>query len=846
VFYFWHAIRNPQTAKPNQMFKTHFKIAWRSLGANKFYTVINLAGLSIGITVFILVVLFRNYENSYDRWYPSSPDLYRVVAGEQNEEGLQHSPSVQYPLGTFLQQENAAVELLTRVRVVLGERVVSVNGEDFFESKIIQADSNFFTAFQYPFVQGNRQKALSQPNMAVITTGLSKKWFGEQGALGKTFTCNRQLYTITGVIEKPGPSHLDFSICLSYHSKAFEHNWFMRNHDTYVVLNPKASVSDLQKRATDIFAKHYAQSYTDGSMGMPIETNDPVKWLEKERGISNLYILFEPVTGIHLNPIGFAEWSSKLEVYDFDVANNTPVVVFSLVGVLVLLLACINYTNMAIAQGFRRAKESGMRKIMGASRRQLMAQYILEAFLLSLISCLVAIALAELLAGVINSTFQLQLSMWNNLNPVNNLTLFLQLAGILILVTLVSGAYPAFVLSNFKPLKVLKGNVAKTVKGKFIRNSLVVFQYSIASCFIICLLIVTLQLAYMRSNDPGFDTTQVLRIQQNEILLFPGHPDDRSEYVIDNLKQIAGVTEVSSGENYPGMSERSAQSGSYDDGQSIPLQFSLVNYDYFNVLGMKIIKGRDFSRAFSTDSAHAAIINETAAHKMGWKDPIGKSLRLMNHEYQIIGLAEDTHFSGYENAVQPLMYMMGVDERRNFSGHNQVFIKIDARNTKQTLADISAFWKKLEPGYPVRYSWLDQDFARLLEKHERFGKLTSLLTLSALTIAVIGIFALSAFSAQQRTKEVGIRKVLGASVTNIITMLSSDFVRLAVLAIILAIPVAGYAMNAWLSAFSYKIEVTWWMFAAGSGVAVSIALFTAALQAVQTASLDPVKSLKDE
>ncbi|SEL53047.1 ABC transporter permease [Parapedobacter koreensis] len=830
------------------MLNNYFKTAWRSLWANNVYAAINIAGLSIGLTVVVLVLLYINRERSYDRWDTRLEQIYRVGVSERTEDGLEQSPSVQYPLGTFLAEECPEVELTSRVRVPYGETLVAVDGQEFYETKAISADSNFFALFPYRFIHGNGRTALSQPNTAVITKAMSTKLFGDADPIGKRLAINLQEhYTITGVIEKQGPSHLDFNICLSYHSTHFAANWFMRNHDTYVRLNPTVSRAALEEKATKHYALHYAASYTDGSAGTTVNTVDPVHWLAEQHGISGLGVFFEPVGDIHLRPIGFEAWSAQQAVYDFNPTNQRPVTIFSLVALLVLLLACVNYTNMAIAQGGKRAKESGVRKVMGASRQQLIYQFLAESFIQCVFAVLLAVAMVAILVSAINNTFGLKLVFWNAFDAQQNWQLVGQLVGVLLATTLLSGMYPAFVLSQYKPVRVLNGDITKTVKGRWLRNGLLVFQYSIASCFIISVIIIALQLRFMRNHDAGFDTDQVLRIEVTHTKLFPGQADDRSVFVKQELLRLPGVKTVSTGQLYPGLPYSDAvQTAVYDGGQQLAMQFGLVNFDYFNVMGMPIVEGRDFSTAFARDTIDAAVINETAARKMGWQDPVGKTVGFLGMEYRVIGVLKDSHLSGYENEVLPQLYMMGVDEPRNFSGHQFVFVKIDGRQAQQALQAVTTFWKMLEPELPVRYSWLDDDFARLLEKHERFAVLTSWLTGAALGIAVMGIFALSAFSIQQRTKEIGIRKVLGASVAGIVRLLSTGFVKLVIMAIAIASPIAWWMMNKWLEDFAYRIDIEWWMFATAGMAALIIALLTLSWQAVRAAVANPVESLRDE
>jgi len=824
------------------MLKNYFKIAWRNLLHRKNYAIIRILSLALGLTVFLLVVLYVNHERRYDRWDASLADVYRVGVSERNQQGIENSPSIPFPLGTFLSDNCPEIKTVTRVRTD-GETLVSTEDQGYYEKKVIQADSNFFSVFPFHTVQGNLGKALQEPYKAVLSKEISRKLFGKEDPIGKAIHINQQqTYTVTAIIEKLGPSHLDFDICLSYHANNFVDNWFMANHDTYVKLHPNSSIIHLEKRASDVYAKHHAASYMPNGKG----SEDPVQWLAKEQGITNLGVFFEPIRNIHLHPKGFLPWSAQIPAYDFNPYNQLPVTVFSFIGILVLSLACINYTNLAIIRENKQIKESGIRKMMGASGRQLLVQYLLNCF----IECLFAVGLSLIVVFAVqhqlNSTFQLQLSLWDGSSAHQNGLLIGQLIIITLSTTFLAGIYPAVVLSSYHPIKILKRDFTKGLKGNWFRNSLIVIQYSIACCFIISMLIIALQIHFMHQHNPGFQTEQVLRIQANHTKLFPGQKGDRSVQIIYDLEQLPNVRQVTTGEIYPGMSLGSIQDATYDVDKTLPLQFGLVNFDYIEVLGMPILSGRSFSPRYARDSIDAAIINETAAKQLGWDKPIGEELTYMNRNYHIIGLVKDGYFSGYEQAILPQIYLMGVDNPLNFAGHSQIFIKLKSQHAEQTLKTITSYWKKIEPNYPIRYSWLDNDFNALLEKYERFGNLMAWLTTVALAVAIMGIFALSAFSIKQQVKEIGIRKILGASVSGIVSLLSRDFMKLVLLAVLFASPIAWFAMNKWLENFAYKIDIQWWMFAVAGLIAIVVASLTVSYQAIKAAMANPVESLRNE
>lgn len=801
------------------MLKNHFKTAFRNLWNNKGYTVINSVGLAVGLTVFVLVLLYVNYERSYDKW---DDQLHRVYRAGINEDG-EKSFEVQYPLGTFFADNCPEVEGVTRVRIA-GESLISNDKTELFTQKVISADSNFFAVFPYKFIFGDARTALNRPQAVVITRDFSEAVFGKQDPVGKLLTFDRkEEYTITGVVEKTGPSHLDFDVCRSYHSTYFASNWFMKNHNTYVLLRPDTRIDLLEEKSASVYSRNSATEGKDKAQ-----------------------VFFEPVGRIHLEPAADRQGMPPGSVYDFQAGNNRPLLIFSMVGIFVLLLACINYTNMAVARAGRRAKESGLRKVLGSSRKQLVVQFLTEAFIQSLIALLIALCCTLLLTDILNANFRLSLSLWSDVNNQYNIRLLMQVIGIVLAVTLISGAYPAYLLSGYTPARVLKGSITQNSKGHWLRNGLVIIQYGIATCFIISILIVSLQLHFMHTHDPGFDSSQVLRIQVRNLKLLPGQPGDQSGFIEDGLAKIPGIRAVSMSGSYPGRPVINLQEAVFEARpDSLPMSFNFIGFGYFDVLGMQLIKGRDLSPDFAGDSVDNALINEAAASRLGWQDPIGKKIGIVGRKYNVVGVVRNNYSSGYGSVIPPEIYAIGVNPG-NFYGYDNVLLKTDGSRTADVLAGLTKLWKTVQPDYPIRYSWLDEDFARLMEKHERFGKLAGYLTIAALSIAMMGLFALSAFTAEQRVKEIGIRKILGASVSGILKLLSADFVKLVITAIIIAAPVSWWAMSAWLNDFAYRIELEPWMFLIAGSIAILIALLTVSFQAIKAALANPVESLRGE
>lgn len=828
------------------MIKNYFKTAWRYLKGEKTYTLINIIGLTISLIVFIVILLFVNRERSYDGWDNSLNEVYRLGVSEETEEGLQMSQSVPFPLGTLVKQNFPEVMTMTRVKIDLGERVISTEAKNpFYFNKIIYADSNFFSVFPYLFLEGNKD-ALNQPNTVVITKEIAQTLFGTADPMDKVIYLNvKNAYVVKGVIEKPGPSHLDFDICFGYHSMHFASNWFMKNFDTYIRLRPDAKPDIVAEKAGKEYASNYARSYPgyeeagdnkDGLMG----------WLATKYHIEKPSVFLEPVKNIHLQPLGTAIYSMLVPVYDFDSSNNVPIRWFTLIGVLVLALACINYINMSVAQNIRRTKDSGIRKVLGASRMNLVVQYIMESFLICMISLIMAVGVLLLSIEWINQQFQLDLDLWNPVYQSQNILVLIQLTGVLLITSFITGIYPAYVLSSHKPVTVLKGSARKTGDSGWLQNLLVVLQYGIASCFIICIVVVTSQLRYMRQSDPGFDASEVLRIEPVQTYIFPGQPKDRSAFLKSSLMKIPGVSDVSFGSSYPGMIAFNFQEASNGSGQSQNVSFGLVDYDYFKILGIPLMQGRTFSTSFGKDTVDAAVINQTLAAEFGWKDATGQKLELMGKTYRVIGVVKDSRMGGYEKTVQPYVYMMGVENPLNFSGLDQVFVKIDTRNTRQALDGVIDFWKQTEPGLPVRYSWLDDDFGKLFAKYERLDRIVFWLTIVSVLIAAMGIFALSAYAAFRRTKEIGIRKVLGASVSEIVRFLSAKFILLVLVSFVVAVPVAILTAGRWLDNFAYRIDMKWWMFFEAGFILVIVAIVAVFYQAIQAGRANPVDSLRTE
>jgi putative ABC transport system permease protein len=833
------------------MLKNYFIIAWRNIQRNKGYTLLNIAGLAFGLAAFVVTLLYVNYETSFDKWDKKLNRVYRIdmaqtYSGQTTFTGV-WTP---YPLGTALSAACPEIEAVTRI-YNKGSGLITANDKQLYVDRLISADSAFFDIFPYQFVYGSSTSALKRPDQAVISLITSRNFFGDTDPVGKTFTLNTgKTYTVAGVFKPTGPSHLDFNICVSDFSN--NSNWRAVLYFSYALLKPNVSVAALSATARAAMINGLVTYDYNGAVSANPKLTAPGKnkeqWLKDHSHLSINSVFFEPVSAIHLSPQAsyYRDAAENDPLLNTRTGNNKPVMFFSLTALLVLLLACINYTNLSIARASKRAKETGMRKVMGAARYQIMKQFLAEAFIQCLAALLLALILARVAIYWVNTSFNMQLSFFNRLQPTDNLILAGQLILLTLLVSLASGAYPAFVLSAFKPVKVLKGGITKNVKGLLLRNVLVVLQFGISACFVIGMVVIYKQLGYLNSKDPGFSTSHVLVLKpRNNSLIDLQSPTQKISLIKDQLSRIPGVQGVAVTDFYPGTPSMANQDSAIYNGKGAVMTFDYVHFDYFKLLNMKILAGRDFSAAYTADTVNSAVINETAARYMGYKDPVGQKVNILNRDYNIIGIVKDNNVAGYNSAIVPEVYAIGA-ARGLFRGYRAILVKVNGHSAASTAGAIQAYWKGIEPAFPLRYSWLDEDFAKLLDKYERLGKMTILLSVVSTVIALMGIFALSAFAAAQRTKEIGIRKVFGASAAGIAAMLSKDFLKLIIVSLLIAFPVAYLITYKWLQEFAYRIELSWLIFAFAGFIILVFALITVSFQAIKAAIVNPVESLRTE
>ncbi|WP_232541025.1 ABC transporter permease [Spirosoma endbachense] len=807
------------------MIRNYFKIAFRNLKRQKVSTSINIVGLAIGLATCILIMLYVQDELSYDRYNQKADRIVRVSINLRlNGEDI-NGPTLGPSVAQNLRSEFPEVLQTTRIRNQ-GGGFVSYGTTSFKEDNLLYADSTFFQVFTIPLLKGNPQRALTEPNTVVLTEETARKYFGNQDPIGKILSFNsaKTPYRITGVVANvPENSHFRFDMLASLASLKEAENigWLgSMNFYTYLVLPEKYNYKQLEAKIPQL-AEKYVSVEVQKFLGISLQQF-------RKKG-DDFGVVLQPLTDIHLYSKGG----------DLRPGGDIRYVyVLTAIAVFMLLIACVNFMNLATATAARRSREVGIRKVLGSVKGQLQQQFLIESVLLAMISLLVGI----LLVGLVLPSF-------NQLTGKNlALTLFadpfiaLKLVAGTVLVGLLAGSYPAFYLASFKPVFVLKGRIMAARKGFNLRSGLVVFQFFVTISLIIATVTADRQLRYMQSQKVGFDREQILVIQ-NTYMLRNNEAVFRDK-IIQHPQVIRGSI---SGDVPVGSTSgnNSAVMPKEDPDKGVVSRLYNVDYEYIPTLGMPIAQGRNFSKSFPTDSS-AVILNETAVRALGWqKNPIGKELigkiddKGRKTFYRVIGVVSDFHFESLRQKIGPLVMFLG----RN-SGN--ILIKTRTDNLPRFLASLKQDWDSFAVAAPFTYSFLDDRFEQVYLSEQKIEQVLTLFSGLTIFIACLGLFGLATHTAEQRTKEIGVRKVLGASVPSIIALLSKDFLKLILIALVIASPIAWWGMNQWLKDFAYKVEIEWWIFALAGLLAVGIALLTVSFQSIKAALMNPVKSLRSE
>ncbi|OKS86059.1 ABC transporter permease [Mucilaginibacter polytrichastri] len=789
------------------MLKTYFKLAYRNIIKDKAYSMINITGLAIGLASSILILLWVLNEVSYDKFHKNAAQIYRITCNISDINVAVNTAGMPGGLKAEMPEIKTTVRLSANPPTILFE----AGGKKFEEKRVFYADPSFMDMFSFPLVQGDRTTALKQVDGVLITQKTATKYFGRENPIGKVLKKdNSENVVVTGVLANiPANSQLQFDFILPMASlaktnKDLKNNvWNNFSFYTYVQLvksfDPSAAkLLRLEKQIDQIFQKN----------------------------VHDMKATFQlqPLAKIHLGPELLGEMPGH--------GNAQYVNIFFIIAILILVVACINFMNLATARSARRAKEIGLRKVAGAVRGELILQFLSESVFISLLSLSLALVIVWLSLPLFNELSDRQLVI-----PISNAWFLLSLLGIALMTGLISGCYPALFLSGFNPVKVLKGNVKSMGGNLLFRNALVVTQFMVSIILLVSTVVIYNQLKFIKDRDPGFEKANLLYIP------LTGDIWNKQQALKNELKQNSLTSDFTITSDLP----TNLLAGTVDvkwDGKDPRSQVLIpsigVNEDFIHTFRMKLVTGRSFSSAFKTDSNNY-MVNEKMVKTMGLNvnTAVGKPLTLWGNKGTIIGVVKDFNFKPVQQAIEPLI--MRFDKWGGF-----VVIRASSGRTTATIQALSKISQELNPAYPFKFEFLDQDMANLYRGEQQMGNIFNLFAILGIFISSLGLYGLSAFMAEQRTKEIGVRKVLGASVLSLVYLLSSGITRLIIIAVTIAIPLSWYAVNSWLSGFAYHINVSWLVFLTASVAALFIAWLTIGYESVKAAIVNPIKSLRTE
>ncbi len=808
------------------MLRNYITIALRSLRNNKVFSLINVLGLAIGLACCILISLYVYDELHYDTYPQNAGQIYRVGIHLLANNGVATYPSVDEEVGRGISSSIAGVTNYTRILQAY-PAFLSFSDKQFKEEKLGFTDSNFFSFFSIPLLEGNQATALIEPNSIVLTQGVAWKYFGNQEAVGKFIKDGDWLLKVTGIMRDiPDNAHFHFDAMISLSTlRTLRHTWSNVNYFTYLLLDKKADPKQVENQFPGLVAKYVVPEIAN-DMG--------ISMAEASKSINTFRFFLEPLRSIHLHA------DSK---YELEPGGDLQYVyIFSALAVFILLLACVNFTNLSTAISFRRQREVGIRKVLGSLKSQLISQFLVESILISLFALLLAIGLVAVLIPYFNQLSGKHFT-YTDLFHVQTLVILLLLG---LATGLCAGGYPAFFLSSFNVIKVLKGAISPSkAKGDIpLRSGLVVFQFFVSTSLIIATLIVYRQLHYMQARKLGFDNNQVVYVKDTYLL---GSRVNQQAFA-DQLKRDSRVLDVSIGSDLPGDGINSGtqifpkEKQSKGNDADVPSYVFHIDYNYIHTLGMKIIQGRNFSKDFPSDSS-GVIINQAAVKDLGWSqaDPIGKIIvRSGQQAFKVIGVVADFNYLSLKNKIAPLILLLPSYPATG------LIIKVNAPSMEGFLRDLERHWKAYNPGAPFSYDFLDQSFAKLYNGERRTAQLFSLFAILSILIACLGLFGLAAFTTEQRAKEIGIRKVLGASVQQVVLLLTKAFFLPIGIAFVLAVPFTWWIMQIWLQDFAYREPVALWVFLAAGSITLLIALMTVSSRAIKASLRNPIKSLRSE
>ncbi len=790
------------------MLKNYMIVTLRNLKKYKAYSLINISGLAVGLACFMLIMLYVNYEFSYEKHHNNLDRIYQVYEKQHYADGIFKTFATPTPLAEALRNEFPEIEAATKI-ANQGKTLIARDQTKYYEDKILFADSSFFNVLTFSFIRGDKNTALKKPNSVVITREISEKYFGGKNPLGQTLNIDNRIEAqITGVLDNlPSNSTFQFDFLIAFPSikemrgERYLTNWNSNTLFTYVLLQNNVQLESFEKKIANYMIKHK-------------EKNDR--------------------TTIHLMPLDDLHLYSTISGYRVSNGNIMYVYIFSIIAFMIILIACFNFMNLSTARSAKRAREVGIRKVAGVSRLQLIFQFLGESTLLAFISLFFAVILVVLVLPSFGDLSGKELTT----DHLKKASFILQVFLLTLLSGILAGSYPALFLSSFKPVKVLKSSFNTGTKGSLFRKSLVVLQFSISIGMIVGTILITNQLSFIRDKDLGYDKKNViiLPVRGEE---FRKNIDVLRRELIQNPK----IENVSGSLLLPssiGWSSSFRWEGGLKD-NSILLGFNRVDYDFINAYKIEMAEGRNFSREFVSDTSRKVILNEEAVRKFGWKSALGKKIFYPDNEngYTVIGVMKDFHFTSLKSKINPVVFFL-IPEYRYIS------VRIHPDEAVNTVANIEQVWNRLNPFYPFDNFYFEDQFDRMYRSDKKLNKIFSYFSVLTIFISCLGLFGLASFAAEQRTREIGVRKVMGASIRSIVVLLSKEFLKWVLISNIIAWPAAYFYINNWMQNFAYRTGIDWTAFIYAGLAAVIIALATVCYQTVKAALANPANSLRYE
>jgi putative ABC transport system permease protein len=798
------------------MLTNYLRIALRNIKKHKGYSLINILGLAIGMACCILITSYVFYELSYDKHHENADRIYRIKADAQIGENHLHIPKSSPPMAAYMIENFPEVENAVRLRE-LGNVPVRYREKQYYEGRIFFAENSLFDIFTIPLLKGNSKTALNTAYSAVITEDTAQRYFGDEDPIGKVLTIDEGAdFTVTGVVSNvPRNSHFVFDILCSFETHAQNNrmsmvSWLSLNYYTYILLQKGSSIEALEQKLPDMIATN-AGSILNAVKG-------------------EITLTLQPLTSIHLH--------SRLEQEIAATSNIAYVYIFSAIALFILLIACMNFMNLATARSAKRAQEVGMRKVLGAHRARIIRQFLSESMITSVIACVVALVIVEIAFPLFRSISGIELGIDYGQTP----WFIPGLIGLTLFVGLIAGSYPAFFLSSFQPIRVLKGSLRSgTARARF-RGILVIVQFTISIVLIIGTIVISNQLLFMKNTALGFDKERILIIAISDESTVESLAPFKEE-----LRNHPAIINVTASSHVPG--QTTYYNPFLPEGftrDQMPWMGQLnVDPDFIPTLGIELLAGRNFSSELKTDQTRSVIINETAAKRFGWDNPVGKTIGTFASstamlKTTVIGVIKDFHIESLHREIGPLLIT------NNPEWLNTLSVRIAPNNIPETLGFLSEKWRQHNPLRPFRYFFLDDSFDAQYRADERLSTIFSYFSILAIFIACLGLFGLASYTAEQRTKEIGIRKVLGATLSGIVKLLTKEFSKWVLAANIVAWPIAYFAMRKWLQGFAYRTNIEFHTFFLSALIALAIALLTVSYQALRAAKADPVNSLRYE